>query len=89
MAEKQKVCSKRTRVKYLKNEEIQILPAQCDGGLSDMEDSDFENVIEDNTDENVIEALMGCCCGISKDTDMIRGSSVSRRSCYLGFYHGW
>ncbi|KAG8156208.1 hypothetical protein JTE90_024235 [Oedothorax gibbosus] len=55
---KQKVCSKRTIVKYLTNEEIQILLAQSNGELSDLEDSDFENVIEDNADKNVIEALM-------------------------------
>ena len=37
-------------MKYLTDEGIQILLAQSDGELSDLEDSDFENAIEDNAD---------------------------------------
>lgn len=39
-------------MKYLTDEEIQILLAQSDGELSDLEDSDFEITIEDNADDD-------------------------------------
>ncbi|GFU87344.1 hypothetical protein TNCV_2716301 [Trichonephila clavipes] len=42
-------------VKYLTDAEIQELLAQSDGGLSDIDDPDFENIPESYTDSENLE----------------------------------
>lgn len=42
-------------VKYLTDKEIQELLAQSDGELSDIDDPDFENILESDTDSEDLE----------------------------------
>ncbi|GFY20192.1 hypothetical protein TNCV_208241 [Trichonephila clavipes] len=53
--QQKKMATRPDRIKYLTDAEIQELLAQSDGELSDIDDPDFENISESDTDSENLE----------------------------------